>query len=86
MAKIMANKAMQRKIEDGDAIDISGFERTANGEYKIPEDIFDQELDYCNAATEEWVWSIGKNKDGVILAAMDARFYQSDDHECLWLR
>lgn len=56
----MKNKAMERKLKSGDAIDVSGFEQTADGDYIVKH--FEDGFDYCNAKTEEWIWSIGKSK------------------------
>lgn len=45
------------------------------------------EVDYCDAQTESWIWSIGRRKsDGKIFAAVDTRYYLDDAYECLWLR
>ena len=50
-------------------------------------DAFAEDIDYCDAKREMWVWSIGRRKsDGVILASMDTVFYQNDAFDCLWLR
>lgn len=54
----MNNRAMQRKLERREAIDVSGCERTATGDYLLRE--FVDGVDYCDAKTEDWIWSIGK--------------------------
>lgn len=82
----MDNKAMERKLESGEAQDVSSFERTPEGYYVVPEGT-DLETDFCDSKTEEWIWSIGRNKQtGVMLAATAGVFYQSPQYECLWLR
>jgi hypothetical protein len=76
---------MQEKLEKGEAIDISRCERTPEGLYRL--ELFDSNKDYCNAETEEWIWSVGRNRNtNVILAAHDTRFYQNPGWECLFLR
>ena len=68
----------------GDAIDLSKCPR--EGEYYIL-DSFVDDKDYCNAATEGWIWSIGERKsDGVILASHRGDLYQNPNFTCLWLR
>lgn len=81
----MNNRAMLRKLARGDCIDVAECERTPEGHYILKE--FEEDMDYCDAAAEDWIWSIGKRKnDGVILASRSAEFYQHPDFECLFLR
>lgn len=81
----MQNKAMRHKIMDGEAIDISGCQRTKDGDYILKE--FVENKDYCNAKTEQWMWSIGKHLEtGVIYASYRTVYYQHKDYECLFLR
>ena len=81
----MRNQAMQRKLENGDAIDVSGFKRTDDWDYILPD--FVPDIDYCDRKAEAWIWSIGQHKrTGQILASLSAKFYQNPDFECLWLR
>lgn len=81
----LKNRAMARAIINEGCIDLSGCERTDRGEYILPD--FIENRDYCNAETEEWIWSIGRDKEtGEILAAHDTRFYGHPSYECLWLR
>jgi len=79
----MHNKAMQRKLESGHCIDVSGYPRYG-GAYILPQ--FWDGKDYCNAQTERWIWSIGRRSDGVILASHSTEFYGNAEFECLWLR
>ena len=85
----MINRAMERKLEAHLAIDVSGCERTATGDYLLRE--FVDGVDYCDAQSEEWIWSIGKllrplpsvmaNNErrelaaGTFLASTTARYY-----------
>lgn len=90
----MINKAMERRIAEGEAIDISTISDVAVGTAERPvtfkfhahvQDIM--AVDYCHAPTELWIWSIGRSKEtGVIYAAIDGRYYQNDKYECVWLR
>jgi len=81
----MQNKAMERKLQNGDAVDVSGFARDKDGNYVLPD--YADGIDYADKQREDWIRSIGRRRsDGVILAATDTRFYQNDAFECLWLR
>jgi hypothetical protein len=81
----MQNKAMERKLQNGDAVDVSGFARDKDGNYVLPD--YADGIDYADKKREAWIWSIGRRRsDGVILASTDSRFYQNDAFECLWLR
>lgn len=80
----MRNCAMARKLERGEAIDVSAFPR--EGKYYVL-DAYADELDYCDAKAEQWIWSIGRRRsDGRILASPVNDLYQNPDFECLWLR
>lgn len=80
------NLAMERKLEKGEAVDVTkAGERIAPGVWRLRE--FVDNVDYCDAEREEWIWSIGRNlATGDIVAATDTRFYLNDEWECLWLR
>lgn len=92
----MHNKAMERKLQKKEATDLSGLPRTPAGDYvllllllewrgRIDRNTF--VMDFCDAKTEEWIWSIGRdNESGDILASTTAKFYQNPAFECLWLR
>lgn len=81
----MRNQAIQRKIQHGEAVDVSGFVRTVDGDYILPD--YADDIDYCNAKTEEWIWSIGRHREsGQILASTTQKFYLNPAFECLWLR
>ena len=82
----MDNQAMQRKLDSGKAVDVSGFEVTiTDGVYALPD--YAEGMDYCDALKEQWIYSIGKSlATGDIFAATDTRYYQNKEYECLWLR
>lgn len=93
----MRNQAMARKLSNEDAIDIEkitvhGTEKDAAdpqlaGAFKIDPLQFVDDRDYCVSSSEEWIWSIGRRRsDGAVFAALDGRFYQNPEFECLWLR
>jgi len=80
----MINQAMARKLEKGEAIDVSIY-RQPDGVYYLPD--FIEGKDYCDAQRELWIWSIGRCKTTrTIMAAVDGRFYDRPDFTCLWLR
>jgi hypothetical protein len=83
----MHNLSMLRKLKSGEVTDISCYPKEGH-HYTLPEDFFlPDEMDYCDAKTERWIWSIGRRKkDGVMIASLDGDLYQNDDYECLWLR
>ncbi len=91
----MSNKSMQKKLIDGECLDVRKIGEPIDGSGIWPDDPprefklkgYIDECDYADALTERWIWSIGKRKsDGEIRAATDNRFYQNEDWECLWLR
>jgi hypothetical protein len=86
MSDRMLNQAMQRKLNRGSAVDISGFAREGDY-YIVPADKYRDGLDFCDAKRERWVWSIGRREsDGVILASLVSDLYDNDAFNCLWLR
>ena len=89
----MRNLRMQGALERLKAIDVSQFPRVPDGDYAgcyILSDgdgrRFEDDKDYCDAVTEEWIWSVGRNEAGLILASTTPEFYQREGWECLWLR
>lgn len=81
----MRNKAMARKLQRGEALDLSKSDRTPEGDYVLQ--TFDDGMDYCDSRTEEWIWSIGaENGTRRILASTSSKFYQNPNFHCLWLR
>jgi hypothetical protein len=93
MTAQVRNLSMRRKLEKGDALDVEEMLATAApepgeiyaGTFHL--DRFVEDVDYCAASTEQWIWSIGRRKsDGEIFAAIDTRFYNNPGFHCLWLR
>ena len=81
----MRNQAMRRKLDKAEAVDVSKCERDGSGNYIL--ESFTEGVDYCDAAIEVWIWSIGKHiETGKILASPDGRFYKNPAYTCLWLR
>jgi hypothetical protein len=94
------NKAMQRKLKQHRAIDLSLCERTIAGDYVLV--TFDDGRDYCDATAEAWIGSIGKLvrplpsamatgerrvlEPGVFLASTTARFYAPNEETPLRMR
>lgn len=80
------NQTMARDLETGECLDVSNCDRTPDGAYALPSYVDGR--DYADAATEEWIHSIGKAPDGTHYAATDGRYYQVDARgfECVWLR
>jgi hypothetical protein len=54
----MNNQAMQRKVSQRRAVDVSGCARTVAGDYVL--DKFRDGADYCDAKAEAWIWSIAE--------------------------
>lgn len=96
----MNNRAMERKLQKREAIDVSKCERTSTGDYVLP--LFTDDVDYCDAVTESWVWSIGELlrplpsvmadgsrrtlPAGTFLAALDGRHYTAEQSETIKCR
>lgn len=87
----MRNQAMARKLARRLLVDVSGFRRTATGDYVLPAGTFDEDKDYADTSSEKWVWSVGKVlrplpsvmadgsretlEPGTYLASLDGRHY-----------
>lgn len=83
----MLNRAMRDKLERGECVDLSTCERAGAGCYIVPPDVWQSDVDFCDADLEVWIRSIGRmHATGVILASTDNRFYMNDACECLFLR
>lgn len=81
----MTNLAMQKKLEQQRAIDVSPYPQNDDGHYILPE--FYKHLDYCDAVEEKWIWSIGRHKKtGEIHASTNSDLYQNKNYDCLFLR
>lgn len=87
---------MERKIQDGECIDVSTFARDAVGHYIIRHDQICarwgsesafREHDFADSKTEQWIWSIGRIRfTGLIILSLTADMYQNPNAECIWLR
>ena len=81
----LQNRAMAVRLTKGECCDLSGCETNPDGDYILPD--FIDGKDYCNAKTEQWIWSIGRHlRTGEILASHTGKFYRNSEYECLWLR
>ncbi|MEI6949787.1 hypothetical protein V9K67_21550 [Paraflavisolibacter sp. H34] len=81
----LKNRSMAAKLRRGEAIDVAGCPRTLEGFYIL--DDFMEGKDYCDAATEAWIWSVGISyRSGRIHASTGTSLYQNRDYECLFLR
>lgn len=91
----MKNQRMLEKLKSGETIDLSDCPRKG-GFYVLEGHTFTQfvilserasGIDLCDAVTEQWIWSVGKDRQtGEILASTGTDFYESPRYECLWLR
>lgn len=80
----MINQRMREQLEAGRAIDLAKCPREGRY-YRLAE--FVENVDYCDAAQEAWIWSIGRRySDGTILASRASDLYQNPEFECLFLR
>jgi len=83
----MLNRAMRDKLERGECVDLSECKREEDGAYIVPPDVWQEDVDYCNAKTESWIFSVGREiRTGIIRAAHHNGYYQNPEYECLWLR
>lgn len=60
----MNNLRMQEKINSGEALDLSACRRTLE-DYIL--EYFEDDVDYCDALQESWIWSIGRNRANICL-------------------
>ena len=64
------NPDMRRRVLDGRAVNLAGFPRTENGDYLLGQKWPDNEKDFCDLSTGEWIWSIGRDPaTGQVLAS-----------------
>jgi hypothetical protein len=77
---------MREKLDLGECVDVNTIGHSIGaGAYVLKS--YEDGKDYCDAASEAWIWSIGRHAaSGTIFAAIDNRFYQNPHYECLWLR
>jgi hypothetical protein len=84
----MKNLRMAEKLRARQALDVGtvGLRHPSRQGVWILPKIIDG-MDYCDAQSESWIWSIGMDKKtGQILASTTTEFYENPDYECLWLR
>ena len=84
----MINLRMQERLESGEALDVNkiGKQHPSMDRVWIL-NRFIEDVDYCDAETECWIWSIGRHREtGEIHASTSNQFYQNPDYECLFLR
>lgn len=82
----MKNLRMREKLDLGECIDVNKIGHSIVVGLFVLDGYVDGK-DYCDAANEAWIWSIGKNiVTGQIMAATDSRFYQNPHYTALWLR
>lgn len=80
------DKEMARQIASGQAIDLSRYPRTAEGEY-IMSYLPSKNNTYCDSHNKTWIWSIGQHKETkqILASTNPSRFYNKPDYECMWL-
>jgi hypothetical protein len=79
---------MEAMIKNDIARDVSKFEKTPEGWYKLPDESY-ADFELCIADTEQWIKSVGKNlKTGELFASPFEKSFQSvkKGWECLWIR
>lgn len=85
----MTNRRMAEKIDRGEAISLHGCDRTLEGDYIVPPNLWrdGDGTDYCDRDSEQWIWSIGRHHvTGQIVASTGTKYYENPDYECLFLR
>jgi hypothetical protein len=97
----MMNKAMQRKLERSEAMDLSWCPRLGPYYVLTPADAQIDGKDLCDKELEAWMWSAGRTErafqfehdgvrylvaEGTLLVSTSADLYQRDGIECVWLR
>lgn len=83
----MPNYAMQRKLSEKEAIDLSKW-LTDAGTYSFPEYVFVEGKDYCDAKREVWIWYVWapKNGAGNYIASAEFGAKNPDGFHCVWCR
>lgn len=84
----MQNKEMEAMLRDGTARDVSMFEQTAEGYFKLPDESY-ADFELCVADTEHWIKSVGKHfKTGKYVASLYEVSFQSprSGWDCVWIR
>lgn len=84
----MHNLSMKRKLEEDDCLDVNkeGVPYLPHPGWWVLKRFIDGK-DYCDAARELWIWSVGRNKTtGQIIASTGSDLYQHPEYVCLFLR
>lgn len=79
---------MEAMLENGVARDVSKFEKTSEGYYKLPDESW-ADFELCDAETEQWIKSVGKHfKTGKLVASLYEVSFQSPRNgwDCVWIR
>jgi len=85
--RAMTNLRMKEKLEEGELYDVNQIGQWDAEEQAFLLFAFGEDVDYCDAKQERWIWSIGQREsDGKIFASFDAKYYQRPGYKCLWLR
>ena len=86
--RVVHNYAMERKLQSGEALDVNLIGKPMEnfpGVWTI--EGFLEDIDYCDAEDEQWIWSIGQDiHTGQIYASTDVRFANNPKFLLLWLR
>lgn len=85
----MNNLRMKEALEKKSCLDVNVVGTPFEGFEGLVWELkrFEDGMDYCDAAGEQWIWSIGRRRtDRRIFASTDTRFYGNEMFECLWLR
>jgi hypothetical protein len=77
---------MMEKVKFGEAIDVSIYRRTSEGDYIL--DHVEEGCDYCDTTTGRWIWSIGRDLKvpGRYVASTGRKYQNRAGFECVWLR
>jgi hypothetical protein len=82
----LQNRAMAEKLISGECLSVLDEGKTIGGGLYLLSRFVDDK-DYCDPATESWIWSIGRNRStGEIVASTGSGLYHDEDWECLFLR
>lgn len=81
-----SNPYMHRALTTGQMIDVRQIgTETEPGVYRLTR--FVPDVEYVDSETGKYIYSIGRDHaTGEILAALDGRFYNNPDYECVFLR
>lgn len=80
---------MERMLAKGECLDLAalGAVEVRPGVWEMKPDTFKEGVDYCHAPTEQWIWSIGTEKNTLkTYAGTTAEFYEDSRYVCIWLR